>query len=116
VVDDATDAAESLVRLLALQGHKVLVAHDGLAGLDLALRAEPEIVFLALRLPGMDGFEVAHLLRGRYASDRMLLVATTSPDQREDPRRIQQSGFDHHLVKPLDPSEVQALLTASASA
>jgi CheY-like chemotaxis protein/two-component sensor histidine kinase len=111
VVDGAVEA-ERLSDLLTLQGHQVLVAHDGLSGLDTALRDEPEIVFLELNLPKMNGLEVAQLLRGRFGSDRMLLVALIGSGQPVDRRRIAEAGFDHHLSKPLDPSAVRALLAA----
>jgi two-component system CheB/CheR fusion protein len=111
VVDDALDAADTLARFLRLQGCNVEVAHDGVAALDTALRLAPDIVFLDLSLPRMDGLEVARQLRRRYQTDRMLLVATTGFGQDTDRERTAQAGFDHHLTKPADPALVRALLS-----
>ena len=111
VVDDALDAADTLARFLRLQGCKVEVAHDGVAGLDTAMRLGPDIVFLDLSLPRMDGLEVARQLRRRFQTDRMLLVATTGFGQAADRDRTAQAGFDHHLTKPADPALVRALLS-----
>jgi CheY-like chemotaxis protein/two-component sensor histidine kinase len=110
IVDDALDAADTLARFLRLQGCLVEVAHDGVAGLDTALRLGPDIVFLDLSLPRMDGLEVARQLRQRFRNDRMLLVATTGFGQHADRERTAQAGFDHHLTKPTDPALVRALL------
>jgi PAS domain S-box-containing protein len=115
VVDDAVDAAESLAMLITLHGHTVHVAHDGPSALDAALRLGPEIVFLDLTLPKMDGLEVARRLRSRFAR-RVVLVATTGFGQSDDRRRTTEAGFDHHLVKPIDPSKVQALLASFVTA
>jgi PAS domain S-box-containing protein len=114
VVDDALDAADTLARFLRLHGCKVEVAHDGVAGLDTAMRLGPDIVFLDLSLPRMDGLEVARQLRRRFKTDRMLLVATTGFGQDADRHRTAQAGFDHHLTKPADPAMVRALLSDRA--
>jgi CheY-like chemotaxis protein len=110
VVDDNDDAAESLARLLALDGHHVRVARDGLTALDAAERLDPDVVLLDIGIPGMDGLEIARHLRSRRGSDALLLVATTGFGQPEDRRRTAEAGFDHHLVKPVDPQAVQDLL------
>jgi CheY-like chemotaxis protein len=109
------EAAESLASLISLQGHDVHVAHDGPSALDAALRLGPEIVFLDLGLPQMDGLEVARRIRSRFGSDDMLLVATTGLARFADRRRTSEAGFDHHLTKPLDPSKVEALLATCAA-
>jgi CheY-like chemotaxis protein len=114
VVDDAVDAAQSLALLISMHGHDVRVAHDGPTALDEAQRLDPEIVFLDLALPQMDGLEVARRLRRRFGPDRMLLVATTGFGQSDDRRRTSEAGFDHHLVKPIDPSKVEALLSGAS--
>jgi len=110
VVDDNDDAAKSLALLLALDGHDVRVARDGFTALDLAHRLDPDVVFLDVGMPGMDGLEVARHLRSRRGPDALLLVATTGFGQWEDRRRTAEAGFDHHLVKPVDPQAVRALL------
>jgi PAS domain S-box-containing protein len=110
IVDDNVDAAECLSRLLRLQEHDVLVVHDGLAALSAAETMHPDIVLLDIGLPKLDGLEVARRLRKGGGGSHPLLVATTGFDQAEDRRRIADAGFDHHLIKPLDPNVVQCLV------
>jgi CheY-like chemotaxis protein/anti-sigma regulatory factor (Ser/Thr protein kinase) len=110
VVDDMIDAAESLAHMLELQGHEVRVAYDGVAALDAADRFRPEIVFLDIGLPRVNGLEVARRLRARFGPQAMLIVATTGFGTQNDRRETTEAGFDHHLVKPIDPMVVRRLL------
>jgi CheY-like chemotaxis protein len=110
VVDDVVDAAESLAGFLRLQGDTVHVAHDGRAALELAAQLGPEVVFVDLQMPEIDGLEVARRLRGGTEAERMFLVALTGFGQLEDRRQTAEAGFDHHLTKPVDPAAVRALL------
>jgi signal transduction histidine kinase/DNA-binding response OmpR family regulator len=110
VVDDNVDGAESLAVLLRLSGHDVRVCHDGPAGLMIADEFRPELVFLDIGLPGLDGYEVARRLRAR--TERMVLIALTGYGQEEDVRRSRQAGFDRHLVKPADLASLAALFEA----
>jgi PAS domain S-box-containing protein len=112
VVDDNVDAAEALSRILQLQDQEVCVAHDGHAALQMADATRPEIVFLDLDLPRMNGLEVARRLRAVRPGRPLLLVATTGFGQEEDRRRTAEAGFDHHLVKPIDPQALQSLLAS----
>jgi PAS domain S-box-containing protein len=110
VVDDNVDAAESLSRMLRLLEHEVRVAHDGIEALAAAEHMQPDVVLLDIGLPRMDGLEVARRLREWAFGTRPLLVATTGFDQAEDRRRIAEAGFDHHLIKPLDPGVLRSLV------
>jgi signal transduction histidine kinase len=110
VVDDNLDAAESLAMLLKVEGHEVRTASDGPAALDVAATFRPEVVFLDLGLPRMDGYEVARRLRAQPNAAGVLLVALTGYGQEEDRRRSEEAGFDAHLIKPADPEAVQQLL------
>jgi CheY-like chemotaxis protein len=110
VVDDNVDAAESLSRMLRLQQHEVLIAHDGLAALAAAGSMKPDVVLLDIGLPKMDGLEVAKHLRARGGGPRPLLVAMTGYGQAEDRARTAAAGFDHHLTKPIDPGQLQSLI------
>jgi PAS domain S-box-containing protein len=111
VVDDNVDAADSLAMLLRLQGHEVRVAHDGLAALELAKSYLPEMVFLDIGMPGMDGYEVARRLRRQPGLENVRLTALTGWGQAEDRRRTAEAGFDHHLVKPAEPNALESLLS-----
>jgi signal transduction histidine kinase/ActR/RegA family two-component response regulator len=112
VVDDNRDAADSLALLLRLQGHEVRVAHDGPAALELAKTSRPDLVFLDIGMPGMDGYEVARRFRKTPGLEKVVLAALTGWGQQEDRRRTTEAGFDHHLVKPPEPKAVEGLLAA----
>ncbi len=111
VVDDNQDAANSLALLLSLQGHEVRVAHDGRAALELLNGYRPEVIFLDIGMPGMDGYEVARRVRRQRGLEAVRLAALTGWGQQEDRRRSAEAGFDHHLVKPVDPNALEEVLS-----
>ena len=112
IVDDNRDAAQSLGLVLKYLGADVQVAHDGAQALE-ALRAyEPGVVFLDIGMPGMDGYEVARRIRAQALARPPAIVALTGWGQAQDRRRAREAGFDHHLVKPADLGQLQALLAA----
>jgi PAS domain S-box-containing protein len=110
VVDDNVDAAISLAMLLQLSGHTTRTAHNGPEALTAARAYRPEVVFLDIGLPGMNGYEVATRLRGDEALKPLYLVALTGWGTEEDRKRAKESGFDHHLTKPAELSAVEQLL------
>lgn len=111
IVDDNVDSAVVMGKMLSrFHGQEVEVAHDGHAALEVARSFGPEVVLLDIGLPGMDGFEVARRLRGDLGLGRTVLVALTGWGQAEDRRRSQEAGFDHHLVKPVEPEDIVRLL------
>jgi PAS domain S-box-containing protein len=112
VVDDNEDSAESLAILLRLQGHEVRLAYDGEKALEEAQSFQPELIFLDLDLPKMDGYEVARRLRP--AMKGVTLVAMTGYGQEEDRQRTQEAGFNLHLVKPVDFDRLEELLSLPA--
>jgi PAS domain S-box-containing protein len=111
VVDDNRDAAASLAVLLRLEGHEAEVAHDGTAALEAVRRQRPDVAFLDLAMPGMDGYELCRRLRADPALTPALLVALTGWGQEADRRRSEEAGFDRHLVKPVEPQSLRRLLT-----
>ena len=111
VVDDSVDSAETLGELLKIWGHDVRMAHDGPGAVVAARDYRPEVILLDIGLPGMDGFAVAAELRKEGIGGR-LLVALTGYGEQKDRDRAAQAGFDHHLVKPIDPDSLQKLLAA----
>jgi CheY-like chemotaxis protein len=113
VVDDNVDAAQCLAMLLEADGHHVGLAHDGPEALRVALAHRPEIVFLDIGLPEMDGYQVARHLRERPELANVVLVALTGYGQEQDRRRSREAGFDHHLVKPVEPAVLQDLLASA---
>jgi PAS domain S-box-containing protein len=110
VVDDNVDAAESLAMLLRMEGQDVRVAHDGPAALAAVEADPPDLVFLDIGMPVMNGYDVARRLRQRPGLEKLVLVAMTGWGQEEDRRRSQEAGFDHHLVKPVEPDALHRLL------
>lgn len=110
VIDDNQDAANSLAMLLRMKGHQVQVAYDGATALSLAQAYSPHMVFLDIGMPGMDGYEVAQRMRQIDSLKDLVLVALTGWGQPEDRRRTAEAGFDHHLVKPLEPDVLESLL------
>ena len=116
VVDDNHDSAESFAMLLRAQGHEVRVAFSGPAALEMIKDYVPDIVFLDIGMPGMDGYEVARRLRQQPIWSDVVLVAVTGWGQQEDRRRSAESGFDHHLVKPLEPAGGGGLIESARAA
>jgi CheY-like chemotaxis protein len=98
--------------ILKLEGYDVRIAYDGESALEAVRSFRPEAVLMDISLPGIDGHEVARRLRQDpdLASGIGLLVAVTGHAEPEVRRRSREAGFDHHLVKPVDPEGVLALL------
>jgi CheY-like chemotaxis protein len=110
VVEDHADAREAVRCLLEVRGHRVDVAADGPGAVDSALTSRPEVVLVDIGLPGLDGFEVARRIRASDEGKHMRLVALTGYGDVADRQRAMESGFDAHLVKPIDPDYLYQLL------
>ncbi len=110
VVEDNLDSARTLTLLLREMGHKVDYAINGYAGLEAARRFKPELIFLDLGLPGMDGFELCRLLRKEPELKDVRIIAITGYAQDDYRQRSLKSGCDMHFVKPLDPKVIAHLL------
>jgi two-component system, sensor histidine kinase len=113
VVDDSQDAAESLGELLSLMGHDVKTAYDGPQALAAARTFRPEVVFLDLGLPGMSGYDVARELGCNPETSEAVLIALTGYGHEEAQGQGKLAGFAHHLVKPVDLAQMEALLAGS---
>jgi PAS domain S-box-containing protein len=114
VVDDNTDAAESLATLVEMWGHEVRSAHDGPAALAAAEEFRPDVILLDIGLPGLTGYEVAGRLRARPEFQSVRLIALTGWGQDADRERSRAAGFELHLVKPVDPTELKKILSPDA--
>jgi signal transduction histidine kinase/ActR/RegA family two-component response regulator len=112
VVDDNRDAAETLAMVLDMNGHEVLVAHDGQTAVEMVKRHDPAVVFLDIGMPGMNGYETASLLRTLPGAQARMLVALTGWGSEADQARSLEAGFDLHLTKPVDIDRVQRVLSA----
>ena len=113
VVDDNADSASSMATLLRMVGHDVEIEHDGPAALTRIAAAVPDIVLLDIGLPGMSGYEVARHLRARPEGQGLRIFAMTGYGHEEDRKRSLEAGFDGHLVKPVMPAELLALIDAT---
>jgi len=110
IVEDNHDARATLRELLEMAGHTVHEAPDGARGLDTALKLRPDIAFIDLGLPGMDGLELARRIRASAAGRDMRLVALTGYGSADDRARSGQAGFDVHLVKPVEREMLERVL------
>jgi signal transduction histidine kinase/CheY-like chemotaxis protein len=115
IVDDNVDAADTLAMLLELDGHTTRAVYTSQDVLHQAPTFAPDVVLLDIGLPGMNGYEVAEKLRAMPALTGVLrLIAVTGYGKSEDHQRTKSSGFDDHLVKPVDPATLTAALARSA--
>jgi signal transduction histidine kinase len=110
LIDDNKDCTETLAMLMRTLGHDVRTAHDGETGLRVAQQFSPDIVVLDIGLPRVSGLEVARRLRDELGLRDTPLIAMSGYGQEEDRRRSQEAGFHAHLIKPVDFTELQALL------
>ena len=110
VIDDEKDVADSLGLYLKTLGASVRIAYDGPAGVAAADEFKPELVFVDIGMPGVDGYETARLLSQSGSRRSFTLVALTGWGQKEDRRRTQEAGFDLHLTKPAPATVLEELL------
>jgi PAS domain S-box-containing protein len=109
VVEDSPDAREALVTLLGLLGHQVQAAGDGEEGAALIVATRPDVALVDLALPGVNGYEVARRVRAALG-DAVRLVALSGYGGPDDRRRAREAGFDRHVVKPIDPDQLDPLV------
>ena len=113
LADDNVDFINSLGELLTARGHQVRIAKDGAEALATAAEFRPEVAFLDIGMPKVHGFEVARRLRQAEATSKCLLVAVTGWGQENDRRRAREAGFDRHLVKPVTPADIEAIVESA---
>lgn len=110
VVDDSVSAADMLRMLFELEGYEAAAAYNGEGALEVAAGLQPQIIFIDLGMPGMDGIETARHLREAPGGQALTLIALTGWGQESDIKRTRDAGFDHHWVKPVDPVELLAFI------
>lgn len=110
VVDDNEDAAKSLAMLLGIMGNDVKVVHDGLHAVNEAAKFSPDIILMDIGMPRMNGYEACQAIRKLPNGNKPVIVACTGWGQEEDRQRSRDSGFNFHLVKPVDPNSLEKLL------
>ncbi len=109
VVDDNIDAADVLTMVLSDEGQHVRTAYDGREALDAASRERPDLVFLDIGLPKLDGYEVARLMRADPALKDTYIVALTAYGSPADKIRALEGGIDMHVTKPIEPPTIRAV-------
>jgi signal transduction histidine kinase len=114
IIEDNADACETLKAFLDLEGHEVHTAQDGQSGLDALLDQPFDVVVCDIGLPGMDGLEVMTRLRASNGGARPVAIGLSGYGQAEDRARAAQAGFDHYLIKPVNPDALLALVAARA--
>ena len=115
VVDDDFDAADSLVALLRLTHHDTRAAYGGEQALELATTTEPDVVFLDINMPRMDGFATAAAIRRMFPTDPPLMIAFTGQPRPADVAAAEKAGFDLHVTKPCDFEYLLNLLDKAIS-
>ena len=114
VVDDDREAVEMLKMLLDTTGNAAQYAYDGLEAVKLAEEIRPDLILLDIRMPHLNGYETCRRIREQSWGKEMVIVAMTGLGHDDDRLKSQQSGFDMHLVKPVDPQLLLTVLAASA--
>ena len=116
IADDNVDAAEILSLLLQVSGHTTDLAHDGHIACKMVRELQPDIAFLDIGMPGMNGYEVAKAVRTIPGLDNVVLVALTGWGSEHDRFLSQDAGFNHHLIKPVDMKVIEKLVAEKAAA
>ncbi|HTB58636.1 MAG TPA: PAS domain-containing protein [Polyangia bacterium] len=112
IADDARDSADSLAVILAIKGHEAHTAYDGEEAMAAAARLRPEVIILDIRMPKRNGFEACRWIRAQPWGRGITLIALSGWGTEEDRRRTEEAGFDHHLVKPVAPEVLFALVAS----
>jgi signal transduction histidine kinase len=112
IVEDNPDAQQSLKLLLEAWGHEVYVADDGVAGIDAILALTPDVAFVDIGLPQLDGYAVARRIIEAHLADPPHMVALTGYGDRKQRDAALGAGFDRHVVKPADPAQLREILAA----
>jgi DNA-binding response OmpR family regulator len=112
IADDARDGADSLAVILAMKGHETHAAYDGEEAMTAAARLRPDVVILDIRMPKRNGFDACRFIREQPWGKATVLIALSGWATEDDRRRTEEAGFDHHLVKPVAPDVLFALVAS----
>ncbi len=110
IVDDNRDGADTLAMMLELSGNETHTAYDGEQAVVAAAKFLPDVILLDIGLPKLNGHEACRRIRESEAGKGMVIIAQTGWGQEEDRAKTREAGFDHHLVKPVNPRELEQLL------
>jgi len=112
LVDDQADSREMLRMLLESRDHVVIDVEDGPTAIEVITREKPDVAFIDIGLPAMNGYEVAQRIRGRPGLDDVLLVALTGYGAPSDVSAARAAGFDAHLIKPAELAKLERILAS----
>jgi CheY-like chemotaxis protein len=115
IVEDDADTASSMAELLKMMGCETVIARDGSQAIQKAIRFRPRIVLLDIGLPGMNGYDVAQVLRSTPEVSTVLIVAISGYGEPEDKRNAYSVGIDLHVTKPVQVSILKELVSVYAS-
>lgn len=110
VVDDLHDSAMSLTLVLRRQGHTAEFVTDPWQVIEVVRRLRPQLVFLDIGMPEINGYALARMLRQEFGFDAVKIVALTAWDRDEDRAESRRAGFDAHVAKPADPETIDSIL------
>jgi CheY-like chemotaxis protein len=116
LVEDNDDVRLLMGEVLESWGHEVRQASTGAVGVDLILQQRPDIAFIDIGLPDMDGYELARRISSALGTAKPLMVALSGFSQRRDRERASRAGFDDHLAKPASPADLKRLLSQAGRA
>jgi CheY-like chemotaxis protein len=116
IIDDNQDAAHTMSMLIEQLGGSARMAHDAVSGLTAVHEFQPDMVFLDIGLPGMDGYETCRRIRRQPSQRHIVIVAVTGWGQTQDKQRALDAGFDAHLTKPVDPKAFASILAGNVGA
>jgi CheY-like chemotaxis protein len=116
IIEDNRDAREMFRIMLELSGHEVLEAEEGLSGLEMLKSKRPDVAVIDVGLPGLNGYEVARRFRAEPDSGAVMLVALTGYGTPEAQEQSRKSGFNYHLIKPVNGEALEEIMREAASA
>ncbi|HEY1231808.1 MAG TPA: PAS domain S-box protein [Candidatus Binatia bacterium] len=115
VIDDNKSHTLSLQKLIEAMGHEVRVAYDGASAMKLLVNFVPDFALIDLGLPRINGYDLARWLREQPQFREVTLIAQTGWGREQDRKQARDAGYDHHLVKPIDPQQLAAILSQSGT-
>ncbi len=110
VAEDNSDSADTLADLLRTLGADVDIARDGQSAVEMAEQLHPDVVFMDIGMPNLNGYDAARHIRQSSWGSHTLLVALTGWGQEQDRERAREAGFDHHLIKPAKVADLRRML------
>lgn len=110
IADDNEDSATAMAMIFKLMGNEVRMATDGLEAIQIAEAFRPELILMDIGMPEMNGYDACRQIRKQPWGDSIVIAALTGWSREEDQRHAQDAGFNHHLIKPIDPDCLEKLL------